>query len=110
MYKRAIQQLPEVSANVQRTFAHLRSGSTTSRPQASQQKGPRGGAASSTFNGQRDTRKSEEKTSILAELRRVLSPEACGWLETSMLISGMTVKGKRDEASTEARPAGHALS
>lgn len=107
MHRRAVQRLPGVSANVRRTFARCRSGGNTRPPAPQRQKGSRGGAPSSAFNGKRDTRKFDEKAPVSAELRKVLSPEACGWLEGS-LAGATTEKGKGKDISTEARPAGPA--
>ena len=85
MHKRAVQRIPDLSSGFRHTFRRHRSGpargsSRSSARFADAPLEPRG--------------KRHGKVLVAEELRKVLSPEACGWLEGKPLKSKVDGKGK----------------
>ena len=95
MHKRAVQRIPDVSSGFRHTFCRHRSGgtrrSTTIRfadaPPAKRERG--------------HDRSTSKQQVVAEELRKILSPEACSWLEGKPLRTKVDVKGKGKVPSGE---------
>ncbi|KAI1797251.1 RNB-domain-containing protein [Ganoderma leucocontextum] len=85
MHKRAVQHIPELSSGFRHTFRRHRSGPGQGNNRSSTR------LVDAPFD-QRDRRRG--KVSVAEELRKVLSPEACGWLEGKPFNSRVDAKGK----------------